>query len=173
MPVMAPDPPASAPVVVLVGGDLQARARVESAAAAAGMRLVTASEARLEDVLRSTSPAVVVLDLDRGGRALLETLAGARRAGVRVERLLGFYSHVDSELGDAAARRPRRPERVLAAQRRGDACEVARDRRELLVAFRRLTAQDRGGVDRRYHDRRERRLDELPAPLRDAEVVAQ
>lgn len=104
MPVMAPDPPASAPVVVLVGGDLQARARVESAAAAAGMRLVTASEARLEDVLRSTSPAVVVLDLDRGGRALLETLAGARRAGVRVERLLGFYSHVDSELGDAARR---------------------------------------------------------------------
>jgi DNA-binding response OmpR family regulator len=86
---------------VLVGADLMARARVERAAAASGYALATAPAGGLGDALRGHAPALVILDLDAGGRGALEELERARAQG-QVTRAVGFFSHVDAELGAAA-----------------------------------------------------------------------
>jgi hypothetical protein len=91
-------------VLLLVGGDLQARARLEPAADAAGMRLDTTSAEALQEALESLSPEVVVLDLDAEGTAVLGAVAAARRSGISLGRVVGFYSHVDAPLGEAARR---------------------------------------------------------------------
>jgi hypothetical protein len=89
-------------VVVMIGGDLMARDRVATAAAGARLELRSARAGSVVDALRRERPAVVVVDLDSGGSAVLEELVDARSEGVAPERVLGFYSHVDEELGRAA-----------------------------------------------------------------------
>ena len=82
-------------MILLVSSDLQARVRLEAVARPLGYDVVTRRpEARLGEL----RPGVVVLDLDQLG------VEGATRwaAGLEGIRTVGFYSHVDRTLGDAA-----------------------------------------------------------------------
>jgi hypothetical protein len=88
--------------VLLVGGDILARGRLESAASSAGMELKPVLPNRLVDELHAVTPSVVVLDLDAGGTRLVEEVSAAREQGVLPTRVVGFFSHVDEALGDAA-----------------------------------------------------------------------
>jgi hypothetical protein len=81
-----------------------ARARVDEAAAAAGYRLTTARPGDLIGALRGTDPDLVVLDLDAGGLALVAELEEARVAGLGRGRVIGYFSHIDEQLGAAARR---------------------------------------------------------------------
>ncbi len=88
--------------VLLVGGDLMARARLEAAAREMGVELVTSSQETLETKLRERRPAMVVLDLDIGGDGVLAALERARGQDLVPERVVGYFSHVDATLGQAA-----------------------------------------------------------------------
>jgi DNA-binding response OmpR family regulator len=79
-----------------------ARGRLEQPLAAAGYALATTSAERLEEALRAEEPEVVILDLDAGGRAVLDRLQEARARGAVTGRVVGYFSHVDAELGAAA-----------------------------------------------------------------------
>ena len=83
--------------VLFVGDDLMARARVEEAAERAGARVeVVAPDAIGSRV--GDGEAVVLVDLDRAGPDGLARLSEvARRA-----RVIGYFSHVDEELGRKA-----------------------------------------------------------------------
>jgi hypothetical protein len=94
----APTPP----VVLLVGGDLMARTRLEAAAAHAGAELLAVPPDALEGALERRSPSLVVLDLDNGGEDLLKGLTAARTRALVPDRVVGYFSHVDTRLGDAA-----------------------------------------------------------------------
>ena len=83
--------------VLLVGADLMGRARVEEAVRRAGGTLVTCAPDELGAALRERDPDVVIVDLDSAGAAAVAAASGA--AG---PRLLGYFSHVDAALGDAA-----------------------------------------------------------------------
>jgi hypothetical protein len=85
-------------VVVLVGGDLAARARVADAAARAGLELFTTSPAGVSDALRDGRVRLVIVDLDDAADAL-DVVAEQRDSSARA---VGFYSHVDVELGRRA-----------------------------------------------------------------------
>jgi CheY-like chemotaxis protein len=87
---------------LLVGADLMARARLEQAAGDAGLSVATAPPERLHDALRAHEPDVVILDLDAGGRELLDRLEEARTGGALRGRVVGYFSHVDADLGAAA-----------------------------------------------------------------------
>ena len=89
--------------VVVVGGDLMARARIESAAAAAGARLLKTTPSDLGPTLRSSGCDVLILDLDGGGAELLEAVAAAGREQRLPRRVLGYFSHVDESLRRRAA----------------------------------------------------------------------
>lgn len=82
--------------VLLVGGDLSARARVEAAAKRAGWELRTCRTDDVADVVRGESVDLVIADLDSGRDVVLEALRGV------APRVVGFYSHVDAALGEAA-----------------------------------------------------------------------
>ncbi|MGH2693678.1 MAG: hypothetical protein ACRDJJ_02570 [Actinomycetota bacterium] len=82
--------------VLLVGGDLSARARLEAAAQRTGSELRTC---RLEDVAEAVGAEpidLVVADLDSGREIVVEALRDV------TTRVVGFYSHVDTALGEAA-----------------------------------------------------------------------
>ena len=79
-----------------------ARARLEQAAGDAGLSVATAPPERLDDALRAHEPDVVILDLDAGGRELLDRLEEARTGGALRARVVGYFSHVDADLGAAA-----------------------------------------------------------------------
>ncbi|MBA2274608.1 MAG: hypothetical protein H0W21_12030 [Actinobacteria bacterium] len=85
-------------VVLLVGGDLLATARLERAATDAGAHLRSTSPEKMMDAIRSERPDVVVLDLDRGRSAVLESLSEARDQGLSTGRVVGYFSHVDGTL---------------------------------------------------------------------------
>jgi hypothetical protein len=93
----------SARRLLLVGGDLMARARVEQVAAGAGIVVELAAPGSLAARLtKARDVDLVVLDLDSGGRGLLDEVASA---GVAPEtRVVGYFSHVDASLGEAARR---------------------------------------------------------------------
>ena len=76
------------------------RARVEEAVRRAGGTLVTCAPDELGAVLRERDPDVVIVDLDSGGAAAVEAVAAA--SGAAGPRLLGYFSHVDAALGEAA-----------------------------------------------------------------------
>lgn len=82
--------------VLLVGGDLSARARLDAAAQRAGWDLRTCRPEDAGEVLRAESIDLVVADLDSGRNVALEALRDVPA------RVVGFYSHVDTALGDAA-----------------------------------------------------------------------
>ena len=86
--------------VVMIGGDLMARSRVEQAAQAAGLRLVRLAFEDLAALERPPQADVVVLDLDDGGRALIDRWVAL--AGDEAPRAIGYFSHVDVALGEHA-----------------------------------------------------------------------
>ena len=85
---------------MLVGGDLNARARLERAARAHGGEVIATTVAGLPDAL--SGARLVVVDLDAGGREVIDALAAARDAGDMVVPVVGYFSHVDHALGTAA-----------------------------------------------------------------------
>ena len=87
--------------VVMIGGDLMARSRVESAAEANSLRLVRLDPKELVALERPPQADVVVLDLDDGGRALIDRWVAL--AGDEAPRTIGYFSHVDVALGEHAA----------------------------------------------------------------------
>jgi hypothetical protein len=86
-------------IVLLVGGDLNAVARVEAACAAAGRELRRTTVERLGYALRE-SPALVLVDLD-GAPEALPILAATE--AISPERVVAYFSHVDTEAGERAA----------------------------------------------------------------------
>jgi hypothetical protein len=94
--------PDSQRTVLLIGSDLMARERIRSAAAHQEMKSVAAAPADMIDALRAEVPDVLVLDLDEGREALLFDLESARASELTPDVVIGFYSHVDAELGRAA-----------------------------------------------------------------------
>ncbi|MBA3350586.1 MAG: hypothetical protein H0T12_08525, partial [Actinobacteria bacterium] len=65
--------PRPSQVVLLVGGDLLATARLQRAAADAGAELRSASPETMLDAIRSERPDLLVLDLDLGRAEVLES----------------------------------------------------------------------------------------------------
>jgi hypothetical protein len=90
------------PVLLLAGGDILARGRIEGVASGAGMELRTVLPNRLADELHALRPAILVLDLDAGRHPLLDQVGAARAEGVLPDRVVGYVSHVDEELASAA-----------------------------------------------------------------------
>lgn len=82
-------------MILLVSTDLQARVRLESSTRPLGFEVASL---RPESGLGELSPELVVLDLDQLGTA------GAALWAARVGdvRTLGFFSHIDRELGETA-----------------------------------------------------------------------
>ena len=81
--------------VLLISTDLQARVRAEVAARRAGIELRTLRPDGAFDL--GDSPVAVVLDLDQ----IEDPAAWVARMGGR-SRVLGFFSHVRTDTGDAA-----------------------------------------------------------------------
>lgn len=99
---MAQDRPDSQRNVLLVGSDLMARERIRSAAAHLEMKARSAGVGELVAALRNEPVDVLVLDLDEGRGDVLDELATARAEGIAPSTVVGFYSHVDRDVGVAA-----------------------------------------------------------------------
>lgn len=56
----------------------------------------------MSSALRAESPAVLILDLDAGREQLLDKVAAAASEGLLPERVVGYFSHIDTRLGEAA-----------------------------------------------------------------------
>jgi hypothetical protein len=82
--------------VFFLGRDLRARSRLEAIPGVAAVVPVGSPEA-LPDLQPDD---VLVVDLDEGGGALVEQLSRLRPGPTA--RVVGFFSHVDTELGKAA-----------------------------------------------------------------------
>ena len=66
------------------------------------MTVLPSNPERLDEDLRAARPQVEVVDLDAGREKVLEALSRARPSGCVPPRVVGFYSHVDRELGQQA-----------------------------------------------------------------------
>lgn len=82
--------------LLLAGRDLSARARVQAAAEPRGWSVVTTRPGDLGAALAEHAPALVVIDLDEAGDSGLDLV---RSTGVRA---IGYFSHVDRKLAQAA-----------------------------------------------------------------------
>jgi ActR/RegA family two-component response regulator len=89
------------PVIVLVGGDLSARARLLDAASRAGVELVTTTPEEAAGVVEATGARLVVLDLDEGRDRALDAVASVRVSDAS-PRVVGYFSHIDRELQERA-----------------------------------------------------------------------
>lgn len=89
---------------LLVGGDLMARARIEQAAAATGTVVDRTTPEGLAAALAGERYDVLLVDLDEGGAEVLHAIEAAHASGGAPTRVVGFFSHVDAELGEAARR---------------------------------------------------------------------
>ena len=79
-----------------------ARTRLEAAAARRGLEVHSVTPGALARALTEMEPEIVVLDLDSGA-SLLDELGGVEAPHTKRPRLLGYYSHVDEDVGRAAA----------------------------------------------------------------------
>ena len=79
-----------------------ARARLEDAAARAGVRLEMASLDSFSEKLRTFHPDLLIVDLDTGREKALKRLEDLRGRAFVPGRVVGFVSHVDTELASAA-----------------------------------------------------------------------
>jgi len=86
--------------IAVVGGDLMARSRIEAAATASSVDVQRLSQDELGALEEAPEVDLVVLDLDSGGRALIDTWTSL--AGESGPRAVGYFSHVDAGLGDHA-----------------------------------------------------------------------
>jgi hypothetical protein len=89
--------------VLLVGGDLMAKSRLLDASSRNGVTLESSTAGDFRARLRDTRPSIVVIDLDQGREAALEELLAARDDDALPARVVGYYSHIDRALGEAAA----------------------------------------------------------------------
>jgi hypothetical protein len=89
--------------LMVVGGDLMARSRIEQAAAAASISVERLAVEALGSLTEPPTADLVILDLDSGGRALVDSWTAL--AGESGPRTLGYFSHVDADLGDHARAR--------------------------------------------------------------------
>jgi CheY-like chemotaxis protein len=83
--------------VLFVGDDLLARARVEEAAKRSGAKLEVVAPEKVERTAVGGEDLVIV-DLDRADADLLAALSEAATRA----RVIGYFSHVDEELGRRA-----------------------------------------------------------------------
>lgn len=90
----------SAGIVLLVGGDLNAQARVGDAAHRAGGTLQRVSTEDLAAEIASKTPSMVVIDLDEVGAEALA--ATPQDSGSESPMVVAFFSHVDAALGESA-----------------------------------------------------------------------
>jgi DNA-binding NarL/FixJ family response regulator len=88
--------------VLLVGGDLMAKSRLLAATSGADVSLETTTPHDFLDRLRLLKPALVVIDLDGGRDEVLKELRAASDEDLQAARVVGYYSHVDRALGEAA-----------------------------------------------------------------------
>jgi hypothetical protein len=88
--------------VLLVGGDLMAKSRLIDASSRAGVTLESSTLGDFRARLRDIRPSIVVVDLDQGREAALEELRAARGEDNLPARVVGYYSHIDRALGEAA-----------------------------------------------------------------------
>ena len=88
--------------VLLVGGDLMAKSRLVDAATRAGITIESTTVGSFRERLHDLRPSVVVIDLDGGGDEVLKQLQAAPDADLRAARVVGYYSHIDRALGEAA-----------------------------------------------------------------------
>jgi hypothetical protein len=80
-----------------------ARSRIEDAARRAGLDFEQAPALAPQSAGgRDAGSTIVVVDLDSGGREALAALAAARETGNEPLRAIGYFSHVDVALGEAA-----------------------------------------------------------------------
>jgi hypothetical protein len=86
--------------IAVVGGDLMALSRIEAAATANSLGLRRLSQGDLESIDEPPAVELVILDLDSGGRELVD--AWSSLAGDSGPRAVGYFSHVDATLGDHA-----------------------------------------------------------------------
>ena len=86
--------------IAVIGGDLMAQSRIEAAATASSVDVERLSQDELGALEEAPAVDLVVLDLDTGGRALIDTWASL--AGESGPRAVGYFSHVDATLGDHA-----------------------------------------------------------------------
>jgi hypothetical protein len=80
-----------------------ARSRLAEAAARAGVELSVVGFGSMTDTLRARRPDLVILDLDEGREAVLAELEAAAAEGLVPVQVLGYFSHVDSALSEAAS----------------------------------------------------------------------
>ena len=92
----------SSGVVLFVGSDLNALARIEAACAASGLELRRIALEGLVEAVAARPPVAVLIDLDEAHSAAEQV----RRAGLLdpgSPPVLGFFSHVDIETGRKAS----------------------------------------------------------------------
>lgn len=86
--------------IAVIGGDLMAWSRIEAAATASSVDVQRLSQDKLAALEQAPAVDLVVLDLDTGGRALIDIWISL--AGESGPRAVGYFSHVDAGLGDHA-----------------------------------------------------------------------
>lgn len=88
--------------IVVVDADLMAMARLRDAAERVGFNVLTATKENLAGRLEDDSVRLLVLDLDRGGKELIDSVSALRSADVDLPRVLAYFSHIDEAVGAAA-----------------------------------------------------------------------
>ncbi|MGH2807058.1 MAG: hypothetical protein ACRDKT_07260 [Actinomycetota bacterium] len=89
--------------VIVASRDLLAAGRLEAPARAAGADIEIVSPEAMVESLRADHHDLLVLDLDGGGRDLLAKVEEARAERVLPERVVGYFSHIDEEMAEAAS----------------------------------------------------------------------
>ncbi len=94
------------PVVLSAVDDMFFSSRIESAAKLAGVRVVSATDARqLAELLLELIPRMIILDLNSNACAPLESLRRIKADGrLSQTPVIGFVSHVQRDLADEARR---------------------------------------------------------------------
>jgi hypothetical protein len=88
--------------VLLVGGDLMAKSRLVDATSRAHVELESTTVEGFAEAVRRARPSVVVVDLDEGREAVIKEIGALRESGELPSRTVGYYSHIDKQLGAAA-----------------------------------------------------------------------
>lgn len=88
--------------MLLLGGDLNARARLEGAADAIGATWETVSADSLLEKLGAEPVDTLIVDLDTQRRSALPLIGEARDRGILPARVIGYYSHVDTAAAQEA-----------------------------------------------------------------------
>ena len=91
--------------VLVLNADLLGSARIEAVADALGAKVTSTSTGSLEQDLGATNADVLIVDLDRGRREVLDALDAARSKSLLPAKVIAFVSHVDEDLATNARER--------------------------------------------------------------------